>query len=146
MLFGVRFLFLYLGVVGGRLRGIHRLRGVVGGGLGSISLGLRVVGSSLVGHISNKPSLMGGSVAGGLHSAIGKSDGEGASNITVLILGLLLVEVSGGVVISYAVLVGESLRGSIIGVRLGSIGGGSSCNSHNSGGKDNLEILSVRLI
>ena len=133
-------------MVGGRLGSIHGLGGVVGGGLGGISLGLRVVGSSLVGHISNESSLMGGGVAGGLDTAIGKSNGEGASNITVLILGLLLVEVGGGVVISYAVLVGESLRGSIIGVRLGSIGGGSSCNGHNSGGKDNLEILSVRLI
>merc|ERR1719175_276922 len=119
-----------------------RLGGMIGGGLGGISLGLRVVRSSLVSHISNKSSLMGGSVAGGLHSAIGKSDGEGASNITILILGLLLVEVGGGVVISYAVLVGKSLRGSIIGVRLGSIGGGSSCNGHNSRGKDNLKHVS----
>jgi hypothetical protein len=59
-------------------------RGV--GGLGSIgSRGIRLLSGvdrgALKGHISNKATLVGGSVAGGLEAAIGESNGVGPGNI-----------------------------------------------------------------
>ena len=61
-----------------RGRGISRL-----GGIGSrgISLLSRVDWGALEAHISNKASLVGGSVSGGLETAIGESDGVGPSNV-----------------------------------------------------------------
>jgi hypothetical protein len=61
-----------------------RGRGV--GGLGSIgSRGIRLLSGvdrgALEGHISNKATLVGGSVASGLEAAIGESNGVGPSNV-----------------------------------------------------------------
>ena len=59
-------------LVGCRCRGI---------GSRGISLFSRVDWGALEAHISNKASLVGGSVSGGLETAIGESDGVGPSNV-----------------------------------------------------------------
>ena len=61
-----------------RSRSIGRL-----GGIGSrgISLLSRVDWGALEGHISNKASIIGGSVSGGLEAAIWESDGVGPGNV-----------------------------------------------------------------
>ncbi len=72
--------------IGGRSRGIgSRGRGICGlGGIGGRGIGLvsRVDRGALEGHISNKASLVGGSVSGGLQAAIRESNGEGPSNVS----------------------------------------------------------------
>merc|ERR1719320_328391 len=96
---------------------------VVRGGLGrSIGLGLRVVGNSLVGHISNITVVVVSGVVHGLGPAIRKSNGVGSSDGTVAIRGLSSVEGSLGVVISNTILVGVGLR-SLLVLSRGVIGG-----------------------
>merc|ERR1711962_814673 len=117
-------------------------RGVDGmGNNGSVSnngLGFGVDRGSLIGDLSNKSKVVVSMVGGGLDSAIRESNGVGSSNVSIVILGFSLSEVGSTVVISYSILVGEGLRGFIIGLR--SVGGGreGSGSSHKSRGKDDL--------
>merc|ERR1712027_99314 len=104
-------------------------------GMGNRSMSNRVGGSSLIGNLSNKSKLIVSMVGGGLDSAIRKSNRVGSSNISISILGFSLSEVCSTVVIIHSILVGEGLRGLIIGSR-GVLGKSSS--SHKSRGKDNL--------
>jgi hypothetical protein len=64
--------------IGSRGRGISRLRGIGSRGIGLLS---RVDRGALKGHISNKAGLIGGSVSGGLDTAIRESNGVGPSNV-----------------------------------------------------------------
>merc|ERR1719320_988434 len=97
--------------------------GMVGGGLGgSIRLGLRVVGNSLVRHISNITVVVVSGVVHGLGPAIRKSNGVGSGDGTIAIRGLSSVEGSLGVVISNTILVGVGLR-SLLVLSRGVIGG-----------------------
>merc|ERR1719320_2235485 len=120
---------------------------VVRGGLGrSIGLGLRVVGNSLIGHISNITVVVVSGVVHGLGPAIRKSNGVRSSDGTIAIRGLSSVEGSLGVVISNTILVGVGLRSLLVlsggvvgGSRLvgrgrGVVGGGLV---HNRGMVDN---------
>ena len=67
---------------------------MVGWGWGrGIRLGLWVLGSSLVGDISDKSVISIGGVLDSLDSAIGKSNSVRSLDIAVSIIGLLLVEV-----------------------------------------------------
>ena len=63
---------------------------------------------------------------------------------TVFVLGLLLLEVVVGVVVSDSVGVGESLRGGVVHLR-GAVGGGGGGESHGSGeqsrGEGNLRNI-----
>merc|ERR1711962_911497 len=108
------------------------------GNRGMDSMSFRVAGSSLIGDLSNESKVVVSMVGGGLDSAIRESNGVGSSNVSIVILGFSLSEVGSTVVISYSILVGEGLRGFIIGLR--SVGGGreGSSSSHKSRGKDNL--------
>merc|ERR1712180_525318 len=108
------------------------------GNRGMDSMSFRVAGSSLIGDLSNESKVVVSMVGGGLDSAIRESNGVGSSNVSIVILGFSLSEVGSTVVISYSILVGEWLRGFIIGLR--SVGGGreGSGSSHKSRGKDNL--------
>merc|ERR1711962_1557323 len=110
----------------------------VGNNRGMDSMSNRVAGSSLIGDLSNESKVAVSMVGGGLDSAIRESNGVGSSNVSIVILGFSLYEVGSTVVISYSILVGEWLRGFIIGLR--SVGGGreGSGSSHKSRGKDNL--------
>ena len=96
--------------------------GLVGGGGVAVSTGgLRGVdGGALVGDISDESVLVVGGVGGGLDPAVGESDHEASGDNTSGVLGLGLLEVGLAVVVSHAVLVGEGLRGEL----LGDIGGG----------------------
>merc|ERR1719320_236992 len=97
--------------------------GMVGGGLGgSIGLGLRVVGNSLIGHISNITIVVVSRVVHGLGPAIRKSNSVRSSDGTIAIRGLSSVEGSLGVVISNTILVGVGLR-SLLVLSRGVIGG-----------------------
>merc|ERR1719320_731356 len=97
--------------------------GVVGGRLGGcIGLGLRVVGNSLVGHISNITVVVVSGVVHGLGPAIRESNGVGSGDGTIAIRGLSSVEGSLGVVISNTILVGVGLR-SLLVLSRGVIGG-----------------------
>merc|ERR1719312_1979147 len=95
---------------------------------------------TLIGDLSNESKLVVSVVGGGLNSAIGKVDGVGSSNVSSSILRLGLSVVSSAVVIAHSILVGEGLRGFIIGVGGSSVGGGREGGSsgHKSGGKDDL--------
>merc|ERR1719320_1877644 len=121
--------------------------GMVGGGLGgSIRFGLRVVGNSLVRHISNITVVVVSGVVHGLGPTIRKSNGVGSGDGTIAIRGLSSVEGSLGVVISNTILVGVGLRSLLVlsggvvgGSRLvgrgrGVVGGGLV---HNRGMVDN---------
>merc|ERR1712121_395227 len=107
-------------------------------GNGSV-VDLRVGRGSLIGGLSNESKIVVGMVGGGLDSAVRESNGVGSSNVSVVILGFSLSEVSSAVVISYSILVGKGLRGLI--VRLGGKRGGGEGGSsgHKSRGKDNLK-------
>ena len=96
--------------------------GLVGGGGVAVSTGgLRGVdGGALVGDVGDESVLVVGGVGGGLDPAVGESDHEASGDNTSGILGLGLLEVGLAVVVSHAVLVGERLRGEL----LGDIGGG----------------------
>ena len=88
----------------------------IGSGVAVPSLGLwGVLGLSAVGHLGDETVSVVSGVGGGLDTTIGKSDGEGSGNIAAGILTLGLLEVSLGVVISYTILVGERLRGELLG-------------------------------
>merc|ERR1711962_410682 len=108
------------------------------GNRGMDSMSFRVAGSSLIGDLSNESKVVVSMGGGGLNSAIRESNGVGSSNVSIVILGFSLSEVGSTVVISYSILVGEGLRGFIIGLR--SVGGGreGSGSSHKSRGKDDL--------
>ena len=95
---------------------------LVGGGGVTVSTGgLRGVdGGALVGDVGDESVLVVGGVGGGLDPAVGESDHEASGDNTSGILGLGLLEVGLAVVVSHAVLVGERLRGEL----LGDIGGG----------------------
>ena len=96
--------------------------GLVGGGGVAVSTGgLRGVdGGALVGDVGDESVLVVGGVGGGLDPAVGESDHEASGDNTSGILGLGLLEVGLAVVVSHSVLVGERLRGEL----LGDIGGG----------------------
>ena len=96
--------------------------GLVGGGGVAVSTGgLRGVdGGALVGDVGDESVLVVGGVGGGLDPAVGESDHEASGDNTSGVLGLGLLEVGLAVVVSHAVLVGEGLRGEL----LGDIGGG----------------------
>ena len=84
---------------------------------------------SLVGHISNKTVVVVGVVGHVLDSAVGKVDGVRASNNTVAVIVLLLLESGTAVVISHGVgvLVGRGLGqvvSDIAGLHGGVVGGG----------------------
>jgi hypothetical protein len=87
---------------------VSRGGGVVGSG-GSIVMGL-----SLVGHISNITVIVVGMVGHMLDTAVGKVDGVRASNNTVTVIVLLLLESGSTVVISHSV-------GVLVGAGLGQI-------------------------
>ena len=94
---------------------------VSGGGVAVSTGGLRGVdGGALVGDVGDESVLVVGGVGGGLDPAVGESDHEASGDNTSGILGLGLLEVGLAVVVSHAVLVGERLRGEL----LGDIGGG----------------------
>jgi hypothetical protein len=65
--------------IGSRGRGISRLRSIGSRGIGLLS---RVDRGALKDHISNKAGIIGGSVLGGLDTAIRQSNGVGPSNVT----------------------------------------------------------------
>merc|ERR1719348_232053 len=101
---------------------VSRDRGLVGRSrVVSISLlGLRGVDrGTLIGDLSNKTVGVISSVFGSLDTAIRESNGERSGNIATSILGLSLLEVGLGVVISNSILIGIRLgrkflnRGSI---------------------------------
>ena len=99
--------------------GAGRLVG--GGGMAVSTGGLRGVdGGALVGDVGDESVLVVGGVGGGLDPAVGESDHEASGDNTSGVLGLGLLEVGLAVVVSHAVLVGEGLRGEL----LGDIGGG----------------------
>ena len=85
-----------------------------------------------------------GGVLGGLDPAVRQSDHIAASNNTVGILGLSLLEVGLAVVIVDSILICERLGGQLLLLvdhwRGGTIGGGPCCkgNSHQGRGKGNL--------
>ena len=94
---------------------------VSGGGVAVSTGGLRGVdGGALVGDVGDESVDVVSGVLGGLDPAVGESDHEASGNNTVGVLGLGLLEVGLAVVVSHAVLVGERLRGEL----LGDIGGG----------------------
>jgi len=111
------------------------------GNRGMDSMSCRIAGSSLIGDLSNESKVVVSMVGGGLNSAIRKSNGVGSSNVSIVILGFSLSEVGSTVVISYSILVGEGLRGLLVG--LGGVGGGreGSSSSHKSRGKDDLKKI-----
>jgi len=96
--------------------------GLVGGGGMAVSSGRLggVDGGALVGDVGDESVDVVSGVGGGLDPAVGESDHEASGNNTVGVLGLGLLEVGLAVVVSHAVLVGEGLRGEL----LGDIGGG----------------------
>merc|ERR1719211_201122 len=94
-----------------------------GGGIGGGSVdSLGVLGSSLVGHISNISIITVGGVGDMLDSAVRKSNRVGSLGIAGTIRGLLSVEVSLGVVIGNSV--GVGVGGNLIRVNLSLVGGG----------------------
>merc|ERR1719264_2299026 len=96
---------------------------MVGGiGRGGVD-SLGVLGSSLVGNISNISIITVGGVGDMLDSAVRESNRVGSLGIAGTIGGLLSVEVGLGVVISDGV--GEGVGGNLIRVNLGLVGGGS---------------------
>merc|ERR1719347_2459064 len=74
----------------------------------------RIDRGALIGHLSNKAVVVVSSVGGGLDTAIRESNGEGASNLSLSILSLSLLEVSLGVVISHSIFIGIRLRGQLL--------------------------------
>ena len=108
-----------------------------GGGIGGGSMdSLGVLGSSLVGHISNISIITVGGVGDMLDSAVRKSNRVGSLGIAGTIRGLLGVEVGLGVVISHGV--GVGVGGNLIRVGLGVVswGGRVSNWSRAVGGGD----------
>ena len=84
---------------------------------------------ALIGDLSNKAIDMVSCVGGGLDTAVREGDGEGASYSSISVLGLSLLEVGLGVVISHSILIGIRLRGQLLnrGIRgRGAIGWGAS--------------------
>ena len=122
--------------------------GGIGGGSGDI---LGVLGSSVIGHISNISIITIGGVGDMLDSAVGKSNRVGALGIAGTIGGLLSIEVGLGVVISHSV--GEGVGRDLIGVFLGLVSGGglvsnrgrgiSGGSLHNHGGNDGGSVDGV---
>ena len=110
-----------------------------GGGIGGGSMdSLGVLGSSLVGHISNISIITIGGVGDMLDSAVRKSNRVGSLGIAGTIRGLLGVEVSLGVVIGNSV--GVGVGGNLIGVNLSLVGRGGGMVSRGS--VDNRGVIS----
>jgi hypothetical protein len=127
------------------------LGGLVDGGdnnWGSVSVatsGLRRVdGGALVGHLSHETVSVVSGILGGLDTAVGEGDHEGALDNTGSILCLGLLEVIFAVVIGDSILISEGLGGKLlwsVGYRGGAVGGrgaGSESGSHKGRGKDKL--------
>ena len=98
----------------------------------SSSGGGRVDGLSGVGHLGDEAVGVVGGVGGGLDTAVGKGDCEGASNVAGSVLGLGLPEVGLAVVVGDAVLVGEGLGGQLLN---DVVGGGSVTLAGDAGHK-----------
>jgi len=79
---------------------------------------------ALIGHLSNKAIVVVSSVDGGLDTAIREGNGEGASNFSLSILSLSLLEISLRVVISHSILIGIRLRGQLLYRSIGNRGRG----------------------
>ena len=95
---------------------------MVGGGGGSIGLGLGVLSGSLVCNIGDISIIAVGRVLDMLDTSIGKSNRVRSGDVAGTIGLLLSVEVGLGVVISDGV--GEGVGGDLIGVDLSLVGGG----------------------
>ena len=108
--------------------------GVVGGGGGSVGLGLGVLSGSLVCNIGDISIIAVGRVLDMLDTSIGKSNRVRSGDVAGTIGLLLSVEVSLGVVISDGV--GEGVGGDLIGVDLSLVGGGRGVVS--GGGVDSV--------
>ena len=104
---------------------------------------------ALVADLSDKTVDVVGGVLGGLDPAVGQSNHIAASDNTVGILGLGLLEVGLAVVISNSVLVSEGLGGKLLLLvdcwRGGTIGGGAcrKGDSHQGRGKGDLRLGEV---
>ena len=110
-----------------------------GGGIGGGSMdSLGVLGSSLVGHISNISIITVGGVGDMLDSAVRKSNRVGSLGIAGTIRGLLSVEVGLGVVIGNSV--GVGVGGNLIRVNLSLVGRGGGVVSRGS--VDNRGVIS----
>ena len=103
---------------------------MVGGGGGSIGLGLGVLGSSLVCDIGDISIIAVGRVLDMLDTSIGKSNRVRSGDVAGTIGLLLSVEVGLGVVISDGV--GEGVGGNLISIGLGLVGGGRGVVSGGS--------------
>ena len=95
---------------------------MVGGGGGSVGLGLGVLSGSLVCNIGDISIIAVGRVLDMLDTSIGKSNRVRSGDVAGTIGLLLSVEVGLGVVISDGV--GVGVGGDLIGVGLGLVGGG----------------------
>ena len=116
---------------------------VDGSGVSVTSLGgLRVAGGSGVGDLSDESLDVVGVVVGGLDPAVGEGNGVRASDVSVLVLGLGLLEVVVGVVVGNSVVVGEGLGLLLVdgGSTVAGGGGGGGGSGQKSRGKDNLQI------
>ena len=104
---------------------------------------------ALVADLSDKAVDVVSGVLGCLDPAVGQSNHIAASNNTVGILGLGLLEVSLGVVIGHSILIGEWLRGKLLLlVRCrgwvvrggGTIGWGTSSSGHSEDNRGNNKL------
>ena len=112
--------------------------GVVGGGGGSVGLGLGVLSGSLICNIGDISIIAVGRVLDMLDTSIGKSNRVRSGDVAGTIGLLLSVEVGLGVVISDGV--GEGVGGDLIGVGLGLVSGGRGVIG--GGGVDNRGVIS----
>ena len=115
--------------------------GVVGGGGGSVGLGLGVLSGSLVCNIGDISIIAVGRVLDMLDTSIGKSNRVRSGDVAGTIGLLLSVEVGLGVVISDGV--GEGVGGNLIGVGLGLVGGGRGVVSGSGVSNDGGGVHSV---
>merc|ERR1719330_925590 len=93
--------------------------------------GLRVLGSSLVGHIGDVSIITVRGVGHTLDSAIGKSHRVGALDVAGAIGGLIGAEAGLGVVIGHGV--GVGVGQDLVGVDLGLVGGGRGVGHRGRG-------------
>ena len=115
--------------------------GVVGGGGGSVGLGLGVLSGSLVCNIGDISIIAVGRVLDMLDTSIGKSNRVRSGDVAGTIGLLLSVEVGLGVVISDGV--GEGVGGDLIGVGLSLVGGGRGVVSGGGVSNDGGGVHSV---
>ena len=118
---------------GGGSAGLTRVATRGGGGVDSVAG---------VGHLSHKAVGVVSCVGGGLDTAVGEGDRERATNISVGVLGLALLEVGLAVIISHTVLVGVGLGGQLLlDVGLGGRGVLGGGNGHKGDCTQKLKIL-----